>query len=441
MSDDQTLSFLRTMMKNMNLIIILLISGTVTITTYKIIDAYEALVFADMIEKIPIAPWKVPVISITAYIVLLLLMSIHKNNMDRDIYVAVYILIEVLLCFLMMQALNFNYNTVLLLVIADMFVYWKNTRFRISCMVFLFLLYIITDIAILQNKASVIPLSTYLTYYNVDIRNLLMGIKSVLTSLTTLLFMFYMVLVIRLQRLENERILDLNRRLDDANEQLKIYALNTEKMAETRERNRLAREIHDTLGHSLTGIIAGIDACVKLIDYSTEETKNQLRVIADVTRQGIKDVRRSVKALRPDALEQLSLEEAILQVIDDMSKVTHAHISFINDAGKLDFQEDEEETIYRIIQESITNAIRHGQATQIEISVKRIYNVIQIAVQDNGAGCKEIKTGFGLRHMSERIALLNGTLTYDGKAGFLLIAKIPIRWGEEMRNDKSINCR
>ncbi len=433
MSDNQTLSFLRTMMKNMNLIIILLISGTMAITTYKIIDAYEALTFVDMIEKIPIAPWKVPAISITAYIVLLLLMSIRKNNMDKDMYVAAYILIEVLLCFFMMQALNYNYNTVLLLVIADMFVYWKNTKFRISCMVFLFLIYIITDIAILQNRASVIPLGTYLTYYNVDIRNLFMGIKSVLTSLTTLLFMFYMVLVIRLQRLENERILDLNKQLDDANEQLKIYALNTEKMAETRERNRLAREIHDTLGHSLTGIIAGIDACVKLIDYSTEETKNQLRVIADVTRQGIKDVRRSVKALRPDALEQLSLEEAILQVIDEMSKVTHAQISFTNEAGNLDFQEDEEETIYRIIQESITNAIRHGQATKIEISVKRIYNVIQIAVQDNGVGCKEIETGFGLRHMSERIALLNGTLTYDGKAGFLLIAKIPIRWGEEMR--------
>lgn len=433
MSDNQTLSFLRTLMKNINLIIILLISVTVAVTTYKIIDAYESLTFVDRIEQIPIAPWKVPAISISAYMVLLLLMSVRKTNMDKDIHVAVYILAEILLCFLIMRALNFNYNTVLLLVIADMFVYWKNTKFRISCIVFLFLLYIITDIAILQNRTSVIPLNTYLTYYNVDVRNIIVGIKSVLTSFTTLLFMFYMVLDIRLQRLENERILDLNKQLDDANEQLKLYALKTEKMAETRERNRLAREIHDTIGHSLTGIIAGIDACVKLIDYSTEETKNQLRVIADVTRQGIKDVRRSVKALRPDALEQLKLEKAILQVIDEMNKVTHAKIAFINEAGNLDFQEDEEETIYRIVQESITNAIRHGQATKIEIVIKRVYNVIRIVIQDNGIGCKEIESGFGLRHMSERVALLNGTLTYSGDTGFLLIAEIPIRWGEENR--------
>ena len=200
-------------------------------------------------------------------------------------------------------------------------------------MVFLFLLYIVTDIAIVQNATSQNSLNTYLSYYDPNVSSILSGVKSLLTSVSVLLFMFYMVLVIQVQRVENERILELNQQLDEANDQLKIYALNTEKMAETRERNRLAREIHDTIGHSLTGIIAGLDACQTLIGYSPEETKQQLEAVSKVARQGMKDVRRSVKALRPDALETMNLEEAVLQIISEMENTTHTKIEFQNDVG------------------------------------------------------------------------------------------------------------
>ena len=223
--------------------------------------------------------------------------------------------------------------------------------------------------------------------------------------------------------------MELNKQLDAANEKLKLYAINTEKMAETRERNRLAREIHDTLGHALTGIIAGIDACMTLIDISKDDTKKQLEAVSKVARSGMKDVRRSVKALRPDVLENLSLEEAINQAILEMGKASGAEIILENIAGVLKFQEDEEEVIYRIIQESMTNSIRHGSAKQIWIHIERNYNLLIIRIKDDGIGCKEITNGFGLKHMSERLELLNGELQCDGSDGFEVIAKIPIRWG------------
>ena len=297
-------------------------------------------------------------------------------------------------------------------------------------MVFLFLLYIVTDIAIVQNATSQNSLNTYLSYYDPNVSSILSGVKSLLTSVSVLLFMFYMVLVIQVQRVENERILELNQQLDEANDQLKIYALNTEKMAETRERNRLAREIHDTIGHSLTGIIAGLDACQTLIGYSPEETKQQLEAVSKVARQGMKDVRRSVKALRPDALETMNLEEAVLQIISEMENTTHTKIEFQNDVGELKFQEDEEETIYRIVQESITNSIRHGRADHIQIHFEKKYELLCITIRDNGIGCEHIEQGFGLRHMMERMALLNGELQYSGTDGFQITAKIPIRWGK-----------
>lgn len=108
-----------------------------------------------------------------------------------------------------------------------------------------------------------------------------------------LLFLIYMLFLIRIQTNEKERVLELNdelnqvnSKLQEANLQLERYARESEKMAETRERNRLAREIHDTLGHTLTGIIAGLDACVAIMDIAPEATKMQLQAITDVARPG-----------------------------------------------------------------------------------------------------------------------------------------------------------
>lgn len=435
MSDNQTLSYIRTIMKNLNLLIILLISFLITITTYRITNVLEARTFWDTIKTLPLEPWKVPIIAITAFLILLVIMKkkeIVIDLMEKDFYFLLYVLIEISLCFLIMWVLNFNYNTIVLLVIADLLICWKNTRLRIFCFIFLFTLYIITDFALISNSLTVISLDTYLTYYSADVRTMITAIKSILNSFNILLFMFYMVLLIRVQILENERILQLNKQLDQANRQLEVYAKTTEKMAQTRERNRLAREIHDTLGHALTGIIVGIDACITLIDCSSKETKKQLQIIGNVARQGIKDVRRSVNALRPDALESLSLEDALNQVISEMRVVANTEITLINQIGILDFHEDEEEVIYRIVQESVTNSIRHGKATSIEINIQKEFNIVIIKIKDNGTGCKEIHKGFGLRHMAERVSMLNGKIQYDGNNGFTIIAKIPIRWGKQL---------
>ena len=218
--------------------------------------------------------------------------------------------------------------------------------------------------------------------------------------------------------------------LEQANSQLHEYAAMSEKVAETRERNRLAREIHDTIGHVLTGISAGLDACVALIDVSPEKTKQQLEVISNVTREGIKEVRRSVNELRPDALERFSLEYAIQKMISDMTSVSDCKVYFASEVSNMKFDEDEEMAIYRVIQESITNAIRHGEADKIWIAMKHQESEILLQIRDNGKGCDHIKSGFGTRHIKERIGMLGGKVTFDGSKGFLVEARIPIRWGE-----------
>ena len=230
---------------------------------------------------------------------------------------------------------------------------------------------------------------------------------------------------------ERERIQSLNRQLEMANMQLKSYAVEAEKNAEIRERNRLAREIHDTLGHALTGIIAGVDAAVMIMDLAPDAAKKQLEKVSEVAREGMTDVRRSINSLRPDALEKLELEDAIQKMLKDMCETTKTEIIFRNQVHPLRFHEDEEEVIYRVIQEATTNAIRHGKASHIDIAISKVDQWLTIAVKDNGCGCPDIKPGFGLKHMKERLGMLNGTLDYDSGNGFLIVANIPIRWGEQ----------
>ena len=229
----------------------------------------------------------------------------------------------------------------------------------------------------------------------------------------------------------NERLDALYSDLLDANVQLEEYARESVKMAETKERNRLAREIHDTIGHALTGIITGIDACMALMDVAPEVAKKQLGAIGEVARQGMTDVRRSVRALRPDALEKFDLENALSRTINDMCTATNAEIEYQCDTRLDCFTEDEEDMIYRIVQESITNAIRHGHANYIRVLIGCTGDTLQISVKDNGIGCKDIKEGFGLHHMKERLEMLGGSLRYNGKEGFEVEACIPIRRGME----------
>lgn len=214
------------------------------------------------------------------------------------------------------------------------------------------------------------------------------------------------------------------------NHELENYAAVSEKIAEDKERKRLAREIHDTLGHALTGIAAGVDACIAMIDINPQATKQQLMVISKVVRQGIVDVRNSLNKLRPGALEQHGFKGALENMIEEFTSVSDLTITLDYRLDKVDFENTKEDILFRVIQESITNAVRHGDATHIDISLYIEDQKLKLEIQDNGQGCEEIHYGFGLKQMTERLSMINGKVTYDGHHGFLTVVTIPIQEGE-----------
>lgn len=439
MESNRNLNYISLFMIFINFTIIVFISEIMTITLYKISSGFMARDFLDQITVIPWKPQNITIVSIGAYIILVSLIILKKKYIDslRKWQIAALLLCEIFLSVAIMTALNMSYNGIMLFIIADLVTNTKDKSNKIIFLVLMIIIYILSVYDFISLKIKMVSFESFLFYYNANMRSYLMELKSILNTINIIVFIVYMIVLIQDQMRENEKITSLNKKLNLANEklevmnvQLKDYAVKIESMAETRERNRLAREIHDTLGHALTGISVGIDACLTTIDISTEVTKKQLNVIADVARQAIKDVRRSVKKLRPDALENSGLEDALNNMISQISKVTKTEVFFNANIKSLKFGHDEEDTIYRIVQEGITNAIRHGQATEIYINMIRRDKQLNITIRDNGGGCANITKGFGLRHIEERVKLLNGTLEYDGDDGFFITVNIPIRWGD-----------
>ena len=114
----------------------------------------------------------------------------------------------------------------------------------------------------------------------------------------------------------------------------------------------------------------------------------------------------------------------------DVETMSHTKVTFVNRVANLKFDADEEDTIYRVIQESLTNAIRHGKASRAWITMDSVDGEIILTIKDNGIGCVNMKKGFGTRHIVERIQMLRGSVKFDGSDGFTVTARIPIRWGE-----------
>ena len=404
----------------------------------RICNFYIAREFIGKISAVPKKPSMI--LSTTILLLCYLLISfVLREYVYRENKLFIYgsLTFDFVLCMFIMGIQHFNYNGILFWVFANI-IYYVNDKVKIVFMLLAMGIYVGTDYEVLSIQSNLFTFRNYLEYYGAATQQYLVGVYNILVSLNIIVFILFCIDVIQEQQGIIEQVNALyikltttNNELQCANEELKEYVTIKEKMGETKERNRLAREIHDTLGHTLTGISVGLDACLTTIEMNPRTTKKQLEVISKVTREGIEEVRRSVNKLRPDALERLQLDSAIQTMIEDMKSVTQADIRLQYNLKNYNFREDEETTIYRIVQESITNAIRHGKANNIQIIIDKRDGTIHIEIQDDGIGCQDIKEGFGTKHMQERIQMLHGHMFFDGSNGFLVKAVMPVRWEGE----------
>ncbi|MEO0969275.1 MAG: sensor histidine kinase [Cyanobacteria bacterium J06639_18] len=219
-----------------------------------------------------------------------------------------------------------------------------------------------------------------------------------------------------------------------ANEKLRQYALKIENQATLEERSRIAREIHDSLGHSLTALNLQLETAIKLWEFNPKKAEDFLARAKELGSQSLHDVRNSVSTLRSNPLQYKSLEEAITLLIEDFQKSTNISPKYqIKIEHPLSIEINT--AIYRIIQESLTNISKHSQATVVILKITtKINNTktnhLRLFIKDNGKGfdITQNTSGFGLQSIRDRTLALGGNFNIKTapSSGCKIIVEIPL---------------
>jgi signal transduction histidine kinase len=222
--------------------------------------------------------------------------------------------------------------------------------------------------------------------------------------------------------------------LNATHAQLQTYVDQVEELTVARERNRMARDIHDTLGHYLTVLNVQIETAQKLSGRDAARSQEALATAKRLASECLAEVRRSVAALRPAALDDVALPEAIGRLVDDLRRGSGLTIHVeTHAAGTL--SPAVEVTVYRVIQEALTNVRKHAQAQNVWVQIEWDPAWISASVRDDGRGApsarhhgdSSLSAGFGLQGMGERVSAVGGTLeahTAPG-AGFCVVMRVP----------------
>ncbi|RSK25788.1 sensor histidine kinase [Bacillus sp. HMF5848] len=223
------------------------------------------------------------------------------------------------------------------------------------------------------------------------------------------------------------------------NRALEQYANKVEELTLESERNRIAGELHDTVGHTFTSVIVGIDAAIYLIDYSPETAKERLEKLRNATKTSLQEVRAQIHNMARED-EQLSLSSKLENLAKEFSEYTNTEVSVQTTGREYTVTRSIGIILNRCLQEALTNAKRHGEATKVTVLLYFNMTEIRLIVHDNGKGNEELQFGFGLQMMKDRLSLVNGELTVksDEATGTLLTCIIPIKEEGQYESNKAI---
>lgn len=411
----------------LNVITVLFYVAVIAITTKYIIGNDLARSFLDKVMYMPTAP--VYIISGSVGLLLCLAYCVYYrefNNIRNKTINYLYSLLEVVISVILIFLIYLSYNGIILFVFCDcMYHLKKGLKYQVL-LVALGLIYLLANYEIVTYFYPLVNIEEYFLVYDASIRNCLIIIKRLLEGFNIILFIIFMIIYILKQIQENEYISKKLSMVAMINKKMQKYVIVTEKFGEKNERKRLARELHDTIGHALAGMAVGVDACITMIDKNPQLAKAQLKIISKAIRKGMKDVRNSLNKMRPDFLQQYRLKEAIEKMKEEISDVTDLKINLNYQIDETGFDTKIEDILFRVIQESITNSIRHGLATVVDIDIYKENNLLCLKIKDNGKGCKAINYGFGLKQMVERVSQIRGDINFYNENGFTTEIKIPL---------------
>lgn len=215
---------------------------------------------------------------------------------------------------------------------------------------------------------------------------------------------------------ESRRLLQ---ELQDAHRRLQAQAAQAEELAASQERNRLAREVHDTLGHRLSVAAVQLEAVQKLISRDPDKARTMAENVYSQVLEGLQELRRTVSTLRAPLEEDLPLANALTRLVHTFEEATDIEGQLTLKEPLPELPAGHRHALYRATQEALTNVQKHAQARHVSISLRRERDHVVLRVADDGRGMKKEQNnqGFGLRGLKERAVQLGGRAKVASRTG------------------------
>lgn len=229
-----------------------------------------------------------------------------------------------------------------------------------------------------------------------------------------------------------ERQQEQKAKLAAANRQLANYAATTEQLAISQERNRLARELHDTLAHSVTAVTVQLEAVQALWSVNAASAHDMLDSALQTAHNGSKEARRALSALRASPLEDAGLSVAIGNLARSGASRGQLRLELSTPAEEMTARADQEQFLYRVAQEAIANVVRHARATELRVVLDHADGQMTLTVTDDGVGFEpdavDTRAHFGLKGIRERVEMIGGQLRVNSchGAGTTVQVAVPV---------------
>ncbi len=261
---------------------------------------------------------------------------------------------------------------------------------------------------------------------------------SISETLFHFIFILYLITVIHYMLLQKEgrgRNQLLYNELLHTHKELKKYMKQSEHTAILEERHRIARDIHDSVGHQLTSLIMQLE--MTSLQAKQNEASSEIQIMLtkakQIARESLSETRKAVNALQTEGFELASIKDWLVRLHEEYD--IDVELNTDEKTTKLSLSPEKNIVIYRVIQESITNAIRHGDAKSIKIFLEKKDEKLFFQIRNSLKQSITYKEGFGMRNMRDRIARIDGSIDFQTKNNiFQVIGSLPIN---ELKNGDS----
>lgn len=337
-----------------------------------------------------------------------------KNNINK-----ITIFVSLILSLVILSYLSYYHLSITFYIF---FILFESFYFKGVLKIILFIINYLSYITPLALSNTYIDNSFLFNIYNKTISRGF--IINIVESSISYFSYFIIVMLIKKVRKNKKNIYILNQELKEQNLKLKEYSKKIEELTISKERNRVAQELHDSLGHYLMAISMHIDVLDKTLDISPEKSKNILSKTKIIVDNSIDELRSTVYSLKKNNINIISSVNSLTENLSISNNISF-NVNISNDIENVSLLI--KDALYKTIKESITNGVKHGKASQFIIDLFIKDNIIYLSILNNGIKPDNIIKSNGLNGMEDRLRVLNGKLNVENTLdGFKVSCTIPL---------------